>query len=74
MPAVLRSGSRGRSDDRAGDRRDAHARLAMRRARDAIADRLEAVAEHVEADGDVADAGRRERGGRLPHAQSFAPR
>ena len=30
---------------------------------DAIADRLEAVTEHVEADGDVADAGGRERCG-----------
>ena len=61
-------------DDRAGDGADGDARPGVATRGHAIADRLEAVAEDVEADCDVADAGGRECCGCLPHAQSFTPR
>ena len=63
MPAVLRSGSRGRSTVAPVMAAMRHARRRDAPGRDAIADRLEAVAEHVEADSDVADAGGCECGG-----------
>ena len=75
MPAVFFSGSSGRSDDVpviAAMRTPALRRCARGHA---IADRLEAVAEHVEADGDVADAGGRKcRCSPLRHGHSFAPK
>ncbi len=58
MPAVLRSGSSGRSGTTPRMAAMRTPGVATRTAPHAIAERLDAVTEHVEADGDVADARR----------------
>src|SRR5690606_40010418 len=56
------------------DRGDAHAAVCGAPCRNTVADRLEAVAEHVKADCHIADARRRKSRCNFTHDQSFAPK